>query len=121
MTAREFIFRIEKYYGNYNNDFVKAEVFAFIKQYKESYLEYLYNSILLEFSYTFRCPPDVKIINDASQKYSDDIYARIRQIDKNRLIEKNKSNENITPNEDFRKLLSKLCDSKSIHKQLEGV
>ena len=71
MTHKDFIIDIQKYYGVYENEVVRADVYNFIlKNYQyESWLIQLLDNIKKHFSTKWKSQPDIAIIIETEKAY----------------------------------------------------
>jgi len=93
MTYENFIIEVQAYYGMYENRFVKNDVYKYVQEeYIENQLEDLLRAIKKTYSYSFKIPPDIAIIERADKKYGITRYAisgekikasKVKQIDFN--------------------------------------
>ncbi len=76
MTYENFIIEVQAYYGIYENRVVKNNVYKYVQEeYSENQLKDLLMAIKKTYSYSFKIPPDIAIIERADQKYGITKYA----------------------------------------------
>jgi hypothetical protein len=99
MTYKEFIIQIQKYYGVYENETVRHDVYEYVKSmYYESELDQLLFNVKKHFSIKWKTQPDIAIFNETEKKYQLIKYINeIRQIPE----EYKKQIEPVKDEEDF--------------------
>ena len=93
MIYKDFMVAVQAYYGLYDNRIVKNDVYKYVQEeYSENQLENLLRAIKKTYSYSFKIPPDIAIIERADKKYGITKYAisgekikesKVKQIDFN--------------------------------------
>jgi hypothetical protein len=66
MTAKEFITRIQEYYGPYRKG-QQREIAKYLAGRNEVYLNHLYQQCLYGYSSKWRSPPDIAVFQEFSQ------------------------------------------------------
>ena len=74
MTPKEFITRIQGYYGVYPPG-QRKEIVEYIAAQKERVLDFLYTKTIRTFSSKWKCPPDVAIFEEQIRSAREDYYA----------------------------------------------
>jgi hypothetical protein len=66
MTAKEFITRIQEYYGPYRKG-QQREIAKYLAGRNEVYLDHLYQQCLYGYSSKWRSPPDIAVFQEFAQ------------------------------------------------------
>ena len=70
MKYKEFMIELQQYYGIYENDVVKHDVYEYVKvKYYQSELYSLLRNIKKHFSRKWKVKPDIAIIVETEKKY----------------------------------------------------
>jgi hypothetical protein len=66
MTAKEFINRVQEYYGSYRKG-QQREIAKYLADRNEVYLDHLYHQCLYGYSSKWRSPPDIAVFQEFAQ------------------------------------------------------
>ena len=108
MKYKEFMIELQQYYGIYENNIVKHDVYEYVKKkYYQSELEQLLKNIKESYSRKWKVIPDIAIINETEKKYPIiqyiQGYRQIPKCEKKKQIEQ-KDNEEKDYSEEVHKL-----------------
>ena len=75
MTAKDFITKIQAYYGPYREGQHEA-IALYLSKVREMYLDILYDALLLGYSSQYKTTPDIAIFEEFRLKMRDEVDAR---------------------------------------------